>query len=165
MQTYFQAITFLFAATPERVSDNGRGMMYADLRGQGICTGHRRALGIASLRRNHTVDRYFEGLRMQLRSHPMMNYRGHPNWPPRQWNWMSGADKTESAVGEAGTLEQAQLSRILADTLFLTISTSRGNRFTGQLKFDDDGFALKVLSLLHEHFGKTIKDIAEIEIA
>ncbi len=95
----------------------------------------------------------------------MMNYRGHPNWPPRQWNWMSGADKTESAVGEAGTLEQAQLSRILEDTLFLTISTSRGNRFTGQLKFDDDRFALKVLSFLHEHFGKTIKDIAEIEIA
>ena len=94
----------------------------------------------------------------------MMNYRGHPNWPPRQWNWMSGADKTESAVGEAGTLEQAQLSRILADTLFLTISTSRGNRFTGQLKLDNEPFASRIFSLLHSRIGHTIKDIAETDI-
>ena len=101
---------------------------------------------------------------MQLRSHLMMSYKGRPSWPP-QWNWMSGADKTESAVGELGTLEQAQLSRILGDTLFLTIFTPRGNRFTGQLKFDDEHFASRIFSLLHSRIGHTIKDIAEIEIA
>ena len=101
---------------------------------------------------------------MQLRNHPMMSYKGRPSWPP-QWTWMAGGDKTELAAGEVGTLEQAQPSRVLGDTLFLTISTPRDNRFTGQLKFDDEHFASRILSVLHSRIGHPIKDIAEIEIA
>jgi len=100
---------------------------------------------------------------MQLRSHLMMSYKGRPSWPPR-WSWMSGADKTELAAGEVGTLEQAQLSRILGDTLYLTISTPGGNRFTGQLKLDNEPFASRIFSLLHSRIGHTIKDIAETDI-
>jgi hypothetical protein len=102
---------------------------------------------------------------MQLRSHPMMVYGGRPNWPP-QWNWISGPGNTESAaVGEAGALEHVQPSHVPGNTIFLTIEMSDGNRFTGQLAFDDDHFAREVLSVLHAHLGHTVKDIAELDIA
>ena len=101
---------------------------------------------------------------MQLRSHPMMSCKGRPSWPP-QWAWVAGADKTEIAAGEVGTIERVQPSHVLGNTLFLTISTPRGTRFTGQLKFDEERFAGRILSLLHSQIGQPIKDIAEIDIA
>ena len=94
----------------------------------------------------------------------MMVYRGRRIWPPH-WIWISGPDKTESPEGEGGTLENVQLSRALKSSLFLTIRMLDGNRYMGCLNFDDDRFARKVLSILHEHLGQTIKNIAEIDIA
>ena len=125
---------------------------------------------------------------MQLRNHSMMIYKGRSSWPP-QWNWISGPGNTESAaVGEAGVLEHeaddvhgggegeetvhrhlevehVQPSHVSGNTIFLTIGTSDGNRFTGQLAFGDDHFARRVLSVLHAHLGHTVKDIAELAIA
>ena len=102
---------------------------------------------------------------MQLRNHSMMIYKGRSSWPP-QWNWISGPGNTESAaVGEADVLEHVQPSHVSGNTIFLTIGTSDGNRFTGQLAFGDDHFARRVLSVLHAHLGHTVKDIAELAIA
>src|SRR5262245_54860498 len=107
----------------------------------------------------HRVDRYHEGLRMQLRSHPLM----HPIWPPR-WIWISGPDKAEHADGEVGTLENVQFSHVLKSTIFLTIVILDGNRYTGSLNFDDEQFAGKVLSIFRKHRGVSIKYIADLEV-
>jgi hypothetical protein len=100
---------------------------------------------------------------MQLRNHPHMTCKGRPIWPPH-WSWISGPEKTEPIVGEIGILENVQFSRVLTNTLFLTIGIGEGNRFIGQLKFDDERFARRILLLLQSQIGHTIKDIAEIAI-
>jgi L-rhamnose isomerase len=100
---------------------------------------------------------------MPLRKHPLMTYKGHPNWPP-QWIWISGPDKTKIPAVEFGTLENIQISNVLGTSLFLTVSMSDGNRYTGCLNFDSEKIASKILSILHSHLGETIKSIAEIDI-
>lgn len=100
---------------------------------------------------------------MQLRNHPMMVYRGRPNWPP-PWTWIAGPDKVVFAVGEVGVLNNAQLSRTLNDTVFLTITLSDGNRYTGHLNFDDADVAMRICLILHENVGRTIEYIGGLEI-
>jgi len=100
---------------------------------------------------------------MQVRNHPLMVYTGRPSWPP-QWQWISGPKTVESAAGEAGTLKRVQKARVLGNTIFITIETASGDRFTGQLKFDNEIFAERILLLLQKHVGQTIKNIAQIEI-
>src|SRR5439155_16294307 len=100
---------------------------------------------------------------MQVRNHPLMVYTGRPSWPP-QWQWISGSKTVESAAGEAGTPKRVQKARVLGNTIFITIETASGDRFTGQLKFDNEIFAETILLLLQKHVGQTIKNIAQIEI-
>jgi hypothetical protein len=100
---------------------------------------------------------------MQLRNHPLMSYKGRPIWPP-DWSWISGSDNTSIPAGEVGTLENVQCSHVLESVLFLTIAMLDGNRYVGSLHFNNEAFAQRVLSLLHDHVGETIQQIAEIDI-
>ena len=93
-----------------------------------------------------------------------MTYKGRPIWPP-QWIWISGPNNTVPLVGGIGTLENVQFSRVLTNSLFLTIGIGDGNRYMASLNFDDDHFAQRVLLVLHKHVGRTIKYIAEIDFA
>jgi hypothetical protein len=81
---------------------------------------------------------------MHFRDHPMMVYKGLPIWPPH-WIWIVDPDKSQEATDEVGILENAQFSRVLKSTIFLTIATVGGNRYMACLNLDDEQFCSKVL--------------------
>jgi hypothetical protein len=92
----------------------------------------------------------------------MMVYKGRPSWPPH-WVWIDGVVKNE-VEGEVGTLENVQLSRVVKNTIYLTISTPDGNRYVGSLNLANEHFADTVFQLLRNHLGRSVQSIAEIDI-
>ena len=100
---------------------------------------------------------------MQLRDHPRMVYKGRPIWPPH-WSWIDGPNKSASAEGEDGTLRNAQLSHVLRNTIFLTMTTPDGDRFVGSLSFDDEPAADLFFRVFRNHLDHSVQDIAAIDI-
>jgi hypothetical protein len=99
---------------------------------------------------------------MQLRDHPLMTYRGVPNWPPA---WTLG--KSESAprpVGEVGTLEDVLMTNFLANKIFVLMLFS-AQRYMGSLIFDDVAFCTQIFDLLKLNRGKQIKEIGDLDLA
>jgi hypothetical protein len=48
---------------------------------------------------------------MLLRDHPLMCYKGVPNWPP-SWTWIDGLEN-KRLRGEIGILKTVSLSKVL----------------------------------------------------
>src|SRR2546428_10358894 len=88
---------------------------------------------------------------MELRTHPLMSYRGRPNWPPR-WVWLGGK-KNERPTGEVGILKEVSRYSVLsADGLTLVVEYNE-NADMGFLLFDDFWASRKIHDLL-----KTLPD-------
>ena len=88
---------------------------------------------------------------MELRTHPLMSYRGRPNWPPR-WVWLGGK-KNERPTGEVGVLKEvSKYSLLSSDGLTLVIEYNE-SAYMGLLLFDDFGVSRKIHELL-----KTLRD-------
>jgi hypothetical protein len=99
---------------------------------------------------------------MDLRAHPLMTYRGHPNWPP-SWMWIDG-NVNKNPKGEVGTLLEVQVSRIQdANRCFLVIEYE-DSQYTGCLYFDDLSFRKRVCELLGEYYGHSIQEIGSIDL-
>src|SRR6516165_7013352 len=94
---------------------------------------------------------------MELRKHPLMSFRGRPNWPPR-WVWLGGKTN-ERLVGEVGILKEVSKYSLLSSDGMSLVIEHNGSAYMGVLLFDDFAFVRKIFDLL-----KTLRDhpIAEI---
>ena len=101
--------------------------------------------------------------RVQLRDHPLMSCRGRPSWPPA-WTWIGGK-KNKNPQGELGILKQVKLSSVepFLNRCFLWMEYE-DSMYLGCLLFDDRFFCERVSTLLEEHCGSSIRDIAGLEI-
>lgn len=107
-------------------------------------------------------------LAMDLRSHPLISYRGIHTWPP-VWTWAGGSDDSHPR-GEVGILTQVNVSCLpamrpkrAANRLFLYIDYN-GGEYIGCLLFDDSAFCRQLGKLLQEHYGRSIKDLGDLEV-
>lgn len=95
---------------------------------------------------------------MMLRAHPLMNYRGLPNWPPL---WCRTGKP--SLTGEIGVLTSADSDRT-GKRCYLSMEF-QGERYFGTLLFDDSTFCWYICKTLKNRIGLTIKEIGELDLA
>jgi hypothetical protein len=106
------------------------------------------------------VEGFF--LVMELRKHPLMSYRGRPNWPPR-WVWLGGK-KNERPTGEVGVLKEvSRYSLLSSDGLTLVIEYNE-SAYMGLLLFDDFGVCRKIHDLLKTLRDRPIAEIGSLDI-
>lgn len=100
---------------------------------------------------------------MLLRDHPLMGYKGVPNWPP-VWTWTDGLENTRPR-GEIGILKAVALSNVQpADRCFLYIE-HEGSSYIGCLLFDDSTFCGQVAKLLANHCNRPISEIGSLDLS
>ena len=98
---------------------------------------------------------------MKLRDHPLMSYRGIPNWPPL-WTYPLPPKKHNSARslrGEVGVLKYVHSNSLMSNKCFLVIDFQE-ETYIGSLLCKDDIFCAQISKLLRYHVGCPIKDIA-----
>jgi len=96
---------------------------------------------------------------IKLRDHPLMSYRGIPNWPP-VWTAEFGNRRS----GEVGVLKNVKMTHVFKNKVFLTMICD-GSRYMGCLIFDDVGFCRQIFSVLERNLGKRIKEIGDLDLA
>src|SRR5262245_46984439 len=100
---------------------------------------------------------------MLLRDHPLMRYRGIPNWPP-SWLWTGGAEN-KRPIGEVGILKSIELSHVLpANRCFLSIE-HKGSSYMGCLLFDDVAFCQDIAELLQSHCNRPMVEIGSLDLS
>lgn len=98
---------------------------------------------------------------MQLRDDPRMYYRTMPNWPPI---WLERyAEGRNIRHGEIGTLTHVGAMRG-SNKCFLYMTHNELPYF-GLLYFDDEDFCSFVAELLKANIGKSIQEIAGLDIS
>jgi len=98
---------------------------------------------------------------MELRNHPLMSYRGVPNWPPT-WVWIGGGEN-QHPKGEIGCLQRVNLSTVPPRCFVVT--EYDGAEYIGCLLFDDRVFCLQICHLLENHRGYPLQRIGELELS
>lgn len=96
----------------------------------------------------------------QLRSHPLMNYRGFSNWPPT-WTEPVGWSK-DVLNGELGTLDRVFPSRIEPDCRIFLVMKFNGTFYMATLLFRDAGFCRLITRVLQAHLGMSMKEIGDL---
>jgi len=97
---------------------------------------------------------------MLLRDHPLMQYRGVPNWPPN-WTWIDGPKK--SPQGEIGILREVAPTHVFpADRCFLYVD-HEGSSYIGCLLFDDHVFCKHITEVLQFYCNRPITEIGSLE--
>ena len=98
---------------------------------------------------------------MQLRDHPLMSYRGLPNWPPV---WTNSYDRVVKRVkGEIGRLKHVILHPQMPTRCFLVIE-HKDEAYTGCLLFDDLAFCQQIAARLDFYRGRSIKEIGDLDL-
>jgi hypothetical protein len=99
---------------------------------------------------------------MLLRDHPLMSYRGVPNWPPT-WSWIDGREDNHPR-GEIGILRAVLLSKLQpANRCFLLIFYERSS-YLGCLLFDDLAFCDQIVKLLQSYCNRPIAEISSLDV-
>jgi len=98
---------------------------------------------------------------MELRRHPLMVFKGVPNWPPA-WIWTSGIANTRP-TGEIGTLLDVRQSTVNPDTCFISIAYDEST-YVGRLIFDDPNFCQQFYKVLTANCGVSILEIGGLHI-
>ena len=99
---------------------------------------------------------------MELLKHPLMSYRGRPNWPPR-WVWLGGK-RNERPTGEVGVLKEvSRYSLLSSDGLTLVIDYNE-SAYMGLLLFDNFGFSRKLHDLLRTLRDRPIAEIGSFDM-
>lgn len=100
---------------------------------------------------------------MLLRNHPLMSYKGIPNWPPI-WTWTDGLENTRPR-GEIGILKGVALSKVQpADRCFVYID-HEGSSYIGCLLFDDSVFCGQIAKLLQGCRDRRIAEIGSLDLS
>lgn len=100
-------------------------------------------------------------LDMELRHHPLMSYRGVPNWPPI-WIWRNGERDKQPPKGEVGVLREVFESRVQPSLRIFLIVEYESEEYMGCLLFGDLTFCNQVYALLTQHCGHRIQDIGSL---
>jgi len=100
---------------------------------------------------------------MELRNHPIMNYRGIPNWPPV---WTNGKQSSgvKTKKGEIGVLKFVMVHKQMPNRLFLFID-HEGETYTGCLLFNDGSFCRQLELILEKQIGASIKEIGNLDLS
>jgi hypothetical protein len=98
---------------------------------------------------------------MKLRDHPLMSYRGVPNWPPVWTQMRIGGVKI--VKGEVGVLIYVHAGGA-SNTCYLLIEHENEN-YIGNLVFDDPPFCHQIIDLLQQHPGGLVKEIGELDVS
>jgi len=99
---------------------------------------------------------------MQLRLHPLMTYRGGPNWPPA---WIQVQEtQIKSLSGEVGILKHVMRYDRVPNGFVLAIEHAR-ERYLGFLIFDEVSFSMLVYDVLEARIGCSIEDLGSLELA
>ena len=101
---------------------------------------------------------------MQLRSHPLMSFKGASNWPPKWTRIRGGIDSRPN--GEVGILREVLWSAIQVHPLdrFFVVIEEQGTVYMGCLLFDDPSFCLEIQRLLRASIGFTISQIGALDV-
>jgi hypothetical protein len=102
---------------------------------------------------------------MQVRDHPLMSYKGNPNWPPAWIRLRGGRDKHPK--GEVGILREVRWSPIQLrpwDRFFLVVEYER-TMYMGCLLFDDTAFCLEIQRLFLDYCGHSIEYIGGLDVS
>jgi hypothetical protein len=102
---------------------------------------------------------------MQLRSHPLMHYRGVRNWPPA-WTRIRGSEDRH-LKGEVGTLREVRWPPVDPEPFdrFFLIVEFEGAFYMGCLLFEDRTFCRQVESLLRANYGRSIESIGSLNVS
>src|SRR5215475_14039652 len=100
---------------------------------------------------------------MVLRNHPLMTYRGLPNWPP-VWTWKNGLNK-KTLRGEIGVLRRVtEPKNQPSETCILEIE-HEGLSYVGCLLFDDLAFCGEITKLLQNCCNRPIAEIGSLDVS
>ena len=99
---------------------------------------------------------------MEVRNHPLMVFKGVPNWPPA-WIWTSGPANARPK-GEIGTLRDIWQSTINPDTCFISIVYDEST-YLGLLLFDDPNFCRRVCESLKAKCGQSVQEIGGLDFS
>jgi hypothetical protein len=98
---------------------------------------------------------------MQLRAHPLMTYRGFPNWPPA---WFQVQEtRIKSLSGEVGILKHVMRYDRVPNGFVLAIEHAR-ERYLGFLIFDQVSSCMLMYDVLEARIGCSIKDLGSLEL-
>ena len=99
---------------------------------------------------------------MLLRDHPLMRYRGLPNWPP-VWSCTDG--RNHYPKGEVGTLKAVLRSDTQPPNRCFLLISHDGSEYLGCLLFDDEAFCRQVMELLKGHCNRSIAEIGSLDFS
>jgi hypothetical protein len=98
---------------------------------------------------------------MLLRDHPLMRYRGIPNWPPT-WIWIDGRED-KCPKGEIGILKTVLLPKMHPNRCFMLIFYDESS-YMGCLLFDDPVFCTQIAKLLQDCRNRSITEIGSLDV-
>jgi hypothetical protein len=103
-----------------------------------------------------------------LRHHPLMSYRGIPNWPP-VWIWVNGPEvggplENKSPKGEVGVLKWARLTGLQPPDKCYLLMNHEGSSYMGCLLLDA-AFCRYLVKLLDSYCNRPIAEIGSIDLA
>jgi hypothetical protein len=100
---------------------------------------------------------------MLLRHHPLMLYRGVPNWPPT-WMWIKDGREDKHPKGEVGILRSVLVSKDRINRCFMLIFHEESS-YMGCLLFDDETFCPHIAKLLQAHSNRRVADIGSLDVS
>jgi hypothetical protein len=100
---------------------------------------------------------------MELRNHPLINYRGLPSWPPT-WTPANPKSHLKPLRGEIGRLEYVLPNKTCNNRCFLIIE-HEGDHYVGCLFVDEGIFCAELTTVLQDHAGLTIKEIGDLDLS
>ncbi len=99
---------------------------------------------------------------MMLRDHPLMRYRGIPNWPPV---WTRTRDENRRTVrGEVGILTYIYSNSRMSSKCFLVID-HEGEMYIGALIFQTHELCKQVTDFLWCYVNRPIKEIGDLDLS
>ena len=104
------------------------------------------------------------GIAMELRSHPLISYRGLSSWPPH-WIWIGGKKSQPHPKGEVGVLKRVTASQHgKLNACFLWIAYEQ-SIYIGCLLISDYPFFQQLVKLLERLCGRSIEKIGGFDLS
>ena len=99
---------------------------------------------------------------MELRDHPLMNYRGLRNWPVA-WTWRGGGENSHPR-GEVGILRDVLLSQVEPNSRIFLIMEHEDQEYIGCLLFSDETVCGQIYDVLKDQCGHTLEEIGGLDL-
>ena len=99
---------------------------------------------------------------VKLRDHPLMSYRGVPNWPPL-WT-LAKEISVGNLRGALGVLRYVHSSGEVSKKCYLVIEHER-DIYVGYLLCQDHASSTKIAHILRDHIGRSIQEIGDLDLS